>query len=224
MSLRPPRNRFGSKRTKRAIHPELNAAADACRLLGLLFIFLGVFPLFMSQFGFGLRRGPMWLRQAMAIATTLVLVGPGAWYFVAARLTRRADLRAIRISLVVVSIQAAFIVCGLALLFMGRTGGTLVVPSVVGLFFLPALGATAWQLLRARRTAVTIDQNYGFDLLAPKPALPVKVMPVEATPVMVTPLEAEPTTAADTATPAPPQWSPAVSVSPVEGRRDDSRD
>jgi uncharacterized protein YjeT (DUF2065 family) len=223
MSLRPPRNRFWPKRTKRAIHPELNAAADACRLLGLLFIFLGVFPLLMSQFGFGLRRGPMWLRQAMAIATTLVLVGPGAWYFVAARLTRRADLRAIRISLVVVSIQAAFIVCGLVLLFMGRTGGTLVVPSVVGLFFLPALSAAAWQLVRARRTALTIDQNYGFDLLAPKPVLPVEVMPVEATPVIVTPLEAD-AAANAAAPPPPPQWSPSVSVSPAEGRRDDSRD
>jgi hypothetical protein len=177
MSLPPPLNSFRSTRSKRStrsIHPELNAAADACRLLGLLFICLGGFPLLLPQFGIGLRRGPLWLQQAMAIVITLVLIGPGAWYFVAARLTRRADLRAIRISLVVVSIQAAFILFGFAFAFVGSIGGTLIVPSFVGLFFLPALGAAARHLVRARRTAMSIDRSYGFDLLAPKPVLPVE--------------------------------------------------
>jgi hypothetical protein len=210
MSLLPPLSKRIRRWRKRSIHPELNAAADACRLLGLLFICLGACPLLLPQFVIGLRRGPMWLQQAMAIIITLVLVGPGAWYFVAARLTRRADLRAIRISLIVILIQAAFILFGLILAFVGRVGGALMVPSFVGVFFLPALGAAARHLVRARRTAASIGQNYGFDLLAPKPAVPVEPIVRDALPVDDTP-------------PPLPQWSPGVSVSPAEGRHDDPR-
>jgi hypothetical protein len=207
MSLPPPLNARTRRARRRSIHPELNAAADACRLLGLLFICLGACPLLLPQFGIGMRRGPLWLQQAMALVITLVLVGPGAWYFVAARLTRRADLRAIRISLAVVWGQAAFILFGLVLAFVGRVGGALMVPSFVGLFFLPALGAAAWYLARARRTAMSIEQSYGFDLLAPKPAVPVEPIVRDAAP-------------ADRPPPLP-EWSPSVSVSPAEGRRDD---
>jgi phosphoglycerol transferase MdoB-like AlkP superfamily enzyme len=178
MSLLPPPNdrirRWRRRWRTRSIHPELNAAADACRLLGLLFSCLGACALLLPQFGFGLRRGPLWLQQAVAIVATLVLMGPGVWYFVAARLTRRADLRAIRMSLVVISIQAALILIGLAFAFIGRVGGALVVPSFVGLFFLPALGAAGLLLLRARRTATSMEQNIGFDLLAAKPVAPAE--------------------------------------------------
>jgi hypothetical protein len=191
MSLPQVVNEHTRRRPNRSIHPELNSAADACRLLGLLFICLGAFPLLLPQFGLGLRRGPGWLQQAMGVVITLVLVGPGAWYFVAARLTRRADLRAIRISLIVVSIQAALIVVGLVLAIFGRVGGTLAIPSFVGLFFLPALAAAAWHLARARRTAASIDRSYGFDLLAPKPVLPIEPStppsPTEASPPYQTP-------------------------------------
>jgi hypothetical protein len=175
----------------------------------LLFICLGGIPLLLLQFGLGMRRGPLWLQQVMAIVTTLVLVGPGAWYFVAARLTRRADLRAIRISLVVVVIQAALILIGLFLAIFGRVGEALVVPSFVGLFFLPALAAVAWHLVRARRTAVSVGEHYGFDLLAPKPAVPVEPIALDASP--------------DDRPPPPlPEWSPSVYVSPAEGRRHDT--
>jgi hypothetical protein len=210
MSLPPPLNEHTRRWRKRSVHLELNAAAGACRLLGLLFICLGAFPLLLPQFGFGLRRGPWWLQQVMAVVITLVLVGPGAWYFVAARLTRRADLRAIRISLVVVWVQAALILIGLALAFIARVGEALVLPSFVGLFFLPALGAAAWHLVRARRTAASIERNYGFDLLAPKPAVPLE------------PMSIPPSAAAAGQPPPLPQWSPSVSVSPAEGPRDDT--
>lgn len=156
----------------------------------------------------GRRVGPLWLQQAMGIVITLVLIGPGAWYFVAARLTRRADMRAIRISLLVVSVQAALIVCGLLFAFAGRGGQALVIPSFVGLFFLPAIGAAAWNLVRARRTAATIEQSHGFDLLAPKQAIPVEPFIENAASPEQPP-------------PATPQWSPSVSVSPTEGRHDD---
>src|SRR5687768_5503865 len=60
------------------IHPDLKKAADACRLLGWLFIVLGPVPFFQTRFL--MFSTTTWLTKAMAVASTIVLVGPGVWY------------------------------------------------------------------------------------------------------------------------------------------------
>ena len=180
----------------------LKEAADACRLLGGLFVFLGGFPL-LPLLDNGVSRS--FTAQLLAIVTTLLLIGPGVWYLVAARMIRRADYRAARISLIVVTAQATLIVIGL----VGQCGGVgrwIGVPAILGMFFVPALGAAAWSLARARRTAEATANSAGFEVAAARPVL----RPVP------------PGTPAAAPLPVIPQAAAAVSVLPLEGHADET--
>jgi nitrate reductase NapE component len=170
---RPPPGEFEpGVALKPPVHPDLKAAADSCRLLGGLFIALGILPM-LAVLRFVGAFGVEWMGRVLAIATTLVLVAPGAWYVVAARLIRRADARAARISMIVAVFQAAVIVGGLAfgVIFAPRT--PIAVPAFLAVFFLPAVLAMLYHLARARRAAEITATSHAFEAIAPRPVLPV---------------------------------------------------
>src|SRR3954471_7869592 len=79
---------FGAPRS--AIHPHLKTAAGSARLLGVLFLLLSVFPM-LRAVGYLTFPGTMWNHRMLPVAATAMLFGPGAWYFIAARLIRQAN-------------------------------------------------------------------------------------------------------------------------------------
>ena len=172
----PPRPvEFEHAGLKPRVHPDLKQAADACRLMGGLFIGLGVLPMLMVLRFTG-ASGVEWVGRVLAIATTLVLVAPGAWYVVASRLIRRADARAARVSIFVAATQAALIVGGM---LVGRAFGSRLpvgMPAFMAAFFVPAMGVTLYHLVRAKRAAEATATSHAFEPLAPRPVLPVATL------------------------------------------------
>jgi hypothetical protein len=174
MSRLPPRVNDRPRHPRLA--PHVKAAADACRVVGGLFVLLGGLPL-AGVLG-SAARGLSWPARAFAIVTTIVLVAPGVWYVVASRLIRRGDARAARTSLWVAAAQAVVILLGLFGNLSARNEH-LAVPSLLALFFVPALGATCFHLVRARRAAAAAADTPAFEALAPKPVLPLEPQPEE---------------------------------------------
>jgi hypothetical protein len=163
---------------KPSIHPDLKGAADACRLLGGLFILLGALPMLMVLQFTG-ASGVSWTGRMLAIATTLVLVAPGVWYVVASRLIRRADARAARVSILVAVVQATLIVGGLVFGWRFAARTPLGFPAFLAAFFIPAVAAMLYHLVRARRAAEATATSHAFEPLAPRPVLPVSPLPPE---------------------------------------------
>src|SRR5688572_29793572 len=77
-----------------AARKTLDEAASASRLVGGVFVVLGVFLLYSA-----LDRRMLRSMQVLAVANAIVLVGPGAWYFLAAAFLRRLERRAATVAI-----------------------------------------------------------------------------------------------------------------------------
>lgn len=157
-------------------HKTLDDAAAAARLLGGVFVVLGavlVFPVLQGRMRTGM--------QALAVANALILVGPGAWYVLAAALIRRLDRRAATIAMRVAAAHGAFVAAGLGLsyFFDGRNARfTMSAPALLAIFFMPALAALCYHLWRAREAMNLLGGGEaGFEALAPRPVIPLEPSP-----------------------------------------------
>ena len=149
----------------------VDEAAGAARLLGAVFILLGVVVLA------PVLKGRAWSSaQWLAVANALVLIGPGVWYWLASSLIGRLDARAATVALRVAAAQGALVAAGLV---MGATAGRsdlsrLAIPAMLALFFMPAVAALAYHLWQARAAMNVLGGGAtGFTPVAPRPAIPV---------------------------------------------------
>jgi hypothetical protein len=154
---------WGAQRT-------VHEAAAAARLLGVVFAVLGGVLLAPM-----LRRGNARGYEVWGIVNVVVLVGPGVWYFLAASWLRRLDRRAATVSLRIAAVQFAAVALGL--LFRGTLGNNrlsdVAMPAVLAVFFMPALAALVYHLVRAR-SAMNLIQSEGsaFEPIV-RPVLPL---------------------------------------------------
>jgi hypothetical protein len=130
----------------------LTEAADAARLLGGLFVLLGGLPVLFA--GFSFIRG--FLAQLLAVTDGLILIGPGVWYVLAARMMRRRQLWVVVPSLRVAAGQllAVFVTLGLGIAFVvGRRSRfqVIVVPAILMIYFVPAVFAMTYHLWRLKQ-------------------------------------------------------------------------
>ena len=149
----------------------VDEAVSAARLLGGVFVTLGVLallPLVSARV-----RGGM---QFLAVANAVILIGPGVWYFFAATLVSKLDRRAATAALRVAAAQGAAVALGLlaAAVARRRELSQIAAPAMLAVFFMPALGALAYHLRRAREAMNALGGGeIGFQPLAPVPVIPV---------------------------------------------------
>ena len=150
----------------------LDEAAGAARLVGFIFIALGV-ALIVPLLDRRLRAG----LQLVMVANALVLIGPGAWYVLAANLIRRLERRAATVAIRVAVVQGVLVAAGLGLAGWIDSRDPLfgvARPALLAMFFMPALAALTYNFWRAR-TAMNLigGGGAGFEALAPRPVLPL---------------------------------------------------
>jgi len=153
-------------------------AASAAALLGVVFAVLGA--LVMIPVVSGRMRGGL---RLLAGTNALILIGPGVWYFLAASMIRRIERRAAAVALRVAGLQGILVAAGLLLTaFLDqRNAGELTLPAMVATFFMPALGALAYHLWRARQAMNLLGGGEtGFEALAPRPVIPLAPEPPPA--------------------------------------------
>ena len=155
---------------------QLRAAIGDVRLVGGLFVILGLLPMALALFSVS-RRGDTWGARLLAIVNTVVLLGPGVWYFAAGTMMRRLSRPALRQAVWVARSQLAIVPATLLVgIFaagaVGFDAEVFIVPVVLTIFFLPALCAL---LFTFRRIAGLMNQiepeARGFE------ALPVQAIP-----------------------------------------------
>lgn len=151
----------------------LNEAASASRLVGGVFVALGVFLVY-TALDRRMYRG----MQVLAVANAVVLVGPGSWYILAAAFLRRLERRAATVAIRVAAVQGVLVVVGLVLAGVIDSRGTwsgLYRPALLAIFFMPALGALVFHLRRARAAMNLLGGGEsGFEALAPRPVIPLE--------------------------------------------------
>jgi hypothetical protein len=152
---------------------QLRAALGDVRLVGGLFAFLGLMPLFAVL---GIGRGNRWAAQLLMFVNSVVLLGPGVWYFAASFMMRRLNRTALRQAEWVARVQLVLVPAALACSYFASTVGfdgfIFLIPAMLTVFFVPALIAL---LFTFRRIAGLMNQiapdSHGFE------TLPVQAMP-----------------------------------------------
>ena len=157
---------------------QLRAAVGDVRLVGGLFVLLGSLPMFLAVFN--LSRDS-WGARLLAIVNTVVLLGPGVWYFAAGTMMRRMNRPALRQAIWVARAQLAIVPITLLLGIFARPVGydpsIFLVPVVLTVFFVPALIALLFSFRRIGRLMEQIEpEGRGFE------AMPVQAMPIPQTP------------------------------------------
>lgn len=134
----------------------------------MAFLACGIIPTFTvmasGQAGF--------LEELLAIATTAMLIAPGVWYLAAGYFMKKLEAWPIRISFRVAAAQAVVVGGGLVIQSFGRVR-SLILPAMLAIFFLPALGALIFELRRAR-AAIQVLQPLG------RAFQPINVIPLDA--------------------------------------------
>jgi hypothetical protein len=161
-------------RKKSEPHRQLRAAVGDVRLVGGLFVLLGSLPMFLAVFN--LSRDS-WGARLLAIVNTLVLLGPGVWYFAAGTMMRRMNRPALRQAIWVARMQLAIVPITLLLGIFARPVGydpsIFLVPVVLTVFFIPALIALLFSFRRIGGLMEQIEpEGRGFE------AMPVQAMSV----------------------------------------------
>jgi hypothetical protein len=156
---------------------QLRAAVGDVRLVGGLFIVLGLLPMALALL-FVSRRGVTWGPRLLAIVNTLVLLGPGIWYFAAGTMMRRLSRPALRQAVWVARAQLVIVPCVLLFGIFARPAGfepeIFIVPVMLTIFFVPALIALLFTFRRIGGLMNQIEpETRGFE------ALPVQVIPID---------------------------------------------
>jgi hypothetical protein len=175
MSLDPV---IADARKNAPAYRQLRAAVGDVRLVGGLFILLGLFPMLLAFFS--AARGGTRGARIIAIVNTLILLGPGVWYFAAGTMMRRLSRAALRQAVWVARAQLVLVPATALLGFLARPAGyephLFFVPVMLTVFFVPALIALLFTFRRIDGLMNNIEPaSRGFE------ALPVQVLrPKEA--------------------------------------------
>jgi hypothetical protein len=179
---------------RRAAEPyrQLRAAIGDVRLVGGLFVLLGLLPMVLIFTTLG--RGDTWGARLLAIVNTIVLLGPGVWYFAAGTMMRRLSRPALRQAVWVARAQLVIVPITLLLGFFAKPIGydpeIFFVPVVLTIFFVPALIALMFVFRRIGWLMNNIEpERRGFDAL-PSQVLPMPPLPQE--PMAPPPLPQQP--------------------------------
>jgi hypothetical protein len=150
-------------------------AVGDLRIIGGLFCLLSVVPLF-----FGLAsRAPQLVGQMLAAVDSVLLLGPGVWYLIAANSFKRRNFSLIRPTLYVAGGQLAIVfgILGLGMLLRLGSIAALVVPAVMVMFFIPAVAATMWHIRRLEQMAhLLLPTGMAFEPIAVQPIPVAEVM------------------------------------------------
>ena len=172
----------------RAARKTLDEAAGAARLVGAVFVVLGAAVLIPVLSG-RMRTG----MQVLAVANAIILVGPGAWYLLAATLITRLERRAATVGIRVAAVQGVLVALGLGVAGVVNSRETwsgVARPALLAVFFMPALAALAYHLRRAREAMNLIGGGQaGFEALAPLPVIPLEPPAPAGDPAVPTPLQ-----------------------------------
>jgi len=165
-------------RRTREPYRQLRAAVGDVRLVGGLFILLGLLPMGLALFSIS-RRGDSWGARLMAIVNTIVLLGPGVWYFAAGTMMRRLSRPALRQAVWVARAQLVIVPSALLIGIFARPVGfepeIFIVPVVLTVFFVPALIALLFTFRKIGGLMNNIEpETRGFE------ALPVQAIPLSS--------------------------------------------
>src|SRR5688572_28289162 len=175
-AMRAADETIADARRKSEPYRTLRAAVGDVRLVGGLFVILGLLPMAMALFSVS-RRGDTWGARLLAIVNTIVLLGPGVWYFATGTMMRRLSRPALRQAVWVARVQLAIVPCVLLIGIFARPAGydpeIFIVPVVLTIFFLPALCALLFTFRRIEGLMNQIEpETRGFE------ALPVQAIAV----------------------------------------------
>ena len=134
----------------------LQKAVSSVRLVGGVFSFLGMIPLL----GVLTRGYYEFMAQVLAVVTVIILLGPGVWYFVAARLLGSGQFWVVQMIQRVVWVQMSAIVLALVVGFVGRIG-IIAMPAMLAVFFVPAVIAMIVEIRKASREPL-LAEGHGF--------------------------------------------------------------
>jgi hypothetical protein len=155
---------------------QVTSGASDIATLGILFILLGAVPLL---FGFVSRRLGLGAQVLLAV-DAFVLIGPAAWYLVAAKQIRRLNRQSVTTSIRVAALQIAATVAAMLIgLFgsyaIGMREEVFIVPAFLTMFFIPALLALTRVLRKARDAMNFIEPDaQGFEAISLATPLPVQ--------------------------------------------------
>jgi hypothetical protein len=128
----------------------LRQAVGDVRLVGGLFVLLGLLPMLFVAFT-AVRGGTRGAR-ILSIVNTVVLLGPGIWYFAAGTMMRRLSRPALRQAVWVARAQLVLVPSAMVLGFLARAGAyephLFIIPAALTLFFVPALIALMFTFRR----------------------------------------------------------------------------
>jgi hypothetical protein len=125
------------------------------------------------------NRNDSWGARLLAIVNTIVLLGPGVWYFAAGTMMRRLSRPALRQAVWVARAQLVIVPCVLLIGIFARPAGfepeIFIVPVMLTIFFVPALIALMFTFRRIDGLMNNIEpETRGFE------ALPVQAIAVES--------------------------------------------
>ena len=168
---------------------QLRKAVGDVRLVGGLFVVLGLLPVAVVVFSAG--RGDTMGARLLSIVNTLVLLGPGVWYFAAGTMMRRMSRPALRQAVWVARAQLVLVPLTITIGFfaspVGYEPGIFLIPAILTVFFVPALIALLFTFRRIGWLMNQIEpEAHGFE------ALPVAVLPVNEPPPLPLPPSASP--------------------------------
>jgi len=166
-------------RRNSGVYRQLKAAIADVRLVGGLFVILGLLP--MALIFASLGRGDTWGARLLAIVNAIVLLGPGVWYFAAGTMMRRLSRPALRQAVWVARAQLVIVPCTLLIGLFAKPVGydpeIFFVPVILTIFFLPALIALLFTFRRIGGLMNHIEpETRGFE------AMPVQALPIPQQP------------------------------------------
>jgi hypothetical protein len=166
MNLPPPHERDAY------LQAALKKSVADATTIALVFILLGgLGMLIASQLGW--RQGPL-----LAGSCGMMLLGPGVLYFIAGGQIKRRKPSGARMARMAAACHLA-VIPGSVFVYatFGRHFGSIgfvLVPATISVFFVPALIAFLFSMTKAVRIARAIEsEGHGFQVMAPKPVIPV---------------------------------------------------
>ena len=181
MDVREYNQMIEDARQTREPYRQLRAAIGDVKLVGGLFVILGSIPMAMVVFSLG--RGDSVGPRILAVVNTLVLLGPGVWYFAAGMMIKRMSRQALRQAVWVARAQLVLVPCVLLIGIFARPLGyepqLFIVPVVLTIFFVPALIALLFTFRRIRILMDAIEpETRGFEAMPVQAIATQQIEPV----------------------------------------------
>jgi len=146
---------------------DLKSAISDTRTVGVILAVVGMLPLLVLVYDkSAMRNAFTFTTRLYILIDTAILVGPGVWYFVAARLMRQLNRQVVVVSRRIAVVQLVLVVAMLVFGFEMTQSGMLMAPAFLAMFFVPALIALLFVLRRVGHAMDAIEPGgHGFEAL-----------------------------------------------------------